>query len=119
MKLFLQASLNELKARVLEEERSKGQTQGATRTKAQVLSSEWHQIAFFRSFGLHWSSPESGDLLYTSGGSQGTTWSRSWEERSKGQTQGATRTKSQVMSPWLFEGFDYQPASRRSKFDGF
>ena len=32
---------------------------------------------FFRSLGLHWSSPESGDLWHKTGGSKETVWSRS------------------------------------------
>ena len=36
--------------------------------------SEWDQLAFFCFFGLHWSSPESGDLWYKSGGSKETIW---------------------------------------------
>jgi len=36
-----------------------------------------NQIAFFSSLGLHWSSPESDDLWFKSGGSKETDWSRS------------------------------------------
>ena len=38
---------------------------------------ERDQTAVLTSLGLHWSSPESGDLWYKSGGSKETIWSRS------------------------------------------
>ena len=47
------------------------------RGSASHQPSEWDQIAFFSSLGLHWSSPESGDLRNTSGASKETVWSRS------------------------------------------
>jgi len=50
---------------------------------------ERDQTAVLTSLGLHWSSPESGDLWYKSGGSKETVWSRHAGGRSlaPGRTQ--------------------------------
>ena len=72
--------------------------------------------SFLSPRNLHWSSPESGDRWYNSGGSKGTVWSSSedwWfslrmrDSNLRGVLRGSRLrpTKSSLLGPWLFWAF--------------
>ena len=70
--------------------------------------SEWGQIACFGYFGLHWSSPEYGDLRYNSGGSKETIWSHSggWWVEGHLEVKGAAAREVGQLKPRLYPGVE-------------